>query len=549
MSATDIVRTQTGKATNAIDAMLAESVITPIETNERVKISGLDPVNKVTKSFAITKITDLIRILSEPKYFDSRKANRGELWKFQFTYTGLQTGFQAMDTPCKLIDEQIKESEFAKIYFKTSPRVNHIFFLTKHIASFLNGFEESRKTTSSIEKAREDADIIANGLNAFKTRINELSTYFAKVESGETTVNSERDNLLLNFVNMQQGDCALIKTPLGKKIMIDCGSDGASAPSLTYDLENIKECIESKYFLGNTTTIDHLILTHSDKDHHNKLEYLFGNERKRGLDGFTKINASIKNLIHSGTITDYAKSQEFVSGKAEKIYAVTNRDDYTVLREEEPVRSKNITWDPLEGSFSKDIENHAIVIVDEPDCKISILASNVVFLRGIYDADASTPANRASIVTLIEANGKKILIGGDATKVTEQFLLNRYKNEEEDGLIKDVNLMTAAHHGSETSSHRDYIEETNPLGVVGSAGYGNQHGVPKKTVIRRFRAQDRLTGVTTHDNYYYEDGSSGTEFSSDKTDKHLYITGQNGSQRYVARPDTRPVPHGYIEVP
>ena len=88
-------------------------------------------------------------------------------------------------------------------------------------------------------------------------------------------------NCYLTFVNVGAGDCTLITTPLGARIMVDCGSDSQADVILNPDLDPsttgktpvqvIGDTINSPTFLNGRATVDLLFLTHPDADHYNLL--------------------------------------------------------------------------------------------------------------------------------------------------------------------------------------------------------------------------------------------------------------------------------------
>ena len=53
------------------------------------------------------------------------------------------------------------------------------------------------------------------------------------------------------------------------------------------------------------------------------------------------------------------------------------------------------------------------------------------------------------------------------------------------GLLEDVTVLKAAHHGSASSTNPDFLERTMPEYVVFSYGAGNRYGHPAKEVVER----------------------------------------------------------------
>jgi competence protein ComEC len=91
--------------------------------------------------------------------------------------------------------------------------------------------------------------------------------------------------------------------------------------------------------------------------------------------------------------------------------------------------------------------------------------------------------NNSSIIILLEINGKKILLTGDAEiEQEEEFLLEYRDSLESSG---DVDILKAGHHGSRTSTSRELIEAVNPEYLVISSGRDNTYGHPHLETIKK----------------------------------------------------------------
>jgi competence protein ComEC len=88
-------------------------------------------------------------------------------------------------------------------------------------------------------------------------------------------------------------------------------------------------------------------------------------------------------------------------------------------------------------------------------------------------------SNNNSCVLLIRWRDISILLPGDIEKQTEKLLLEIYE-------LPPVDLLVAPHHGSKTSSGRDFIKQLMPTHVVFSAGYQHHFGHPHADVIKRY---------------------------------------------------------------
>ena len=65
---------------------------------------------------------------------------------------------------------------------------------------------------------------------------------------------------------------------------------------------------------------------------------------------------------------------------------------------------------------------------------------------------------------------------GDASINTEKEILNKYN-------LPDIDILKVGHHGSKTSSNKEFINEINPKYSVISVGKNNRYGHPNKEVL------------------------------------------------------------------
>jgi competence protein ComEC len=89
--------------------------------------------------------------------------------------------------------------------------------------------------------------------------------------------------------------------------------------------------------------------------------------------------------------------------------------------------------------------------------------------------------NNASCVLRIDAGGgQSMLLTGDIERRAEQVLLA----EERERLA--VNVLVVPHHGSKTSSSREFIDVVRPAMALFPSGYRNRYGFPKRMIVDRY---------------------------------------------------------------
>ncbi|WP_030315406.1 ComEC/Rec2 family competence protein [Streptomyces sp. NRRL B-3229] len=336
-------------------------------------------------------------------------------------------------------------------------------------------------------------------------------------------------NLYVSFVEVGQGDFAVMSTPGGKVILFDGGSlgtdhksmEGNILPSSDADvIKRMRDVLADPKYLGGKNLIDILILTHPDGDHYNKLVEVLGNDY------------TIDKCYHSDNFDQYtaAKTSEFLFSRTRLTQQVVKNDDQAgkvkgqVTLQGKPVRKKDVPVivDPV--TVDRLDDDGGILIVDEGEsCQISIIAAGVTYE---YVNDGSNQTNRGSIVTLVQAHGKKLLMMGDSTKNTEKFLLNTAAER-----IAGLDIVQIAHHGSVlTSSSQDFVKAVNPVEAVASSGRQLvKHRHPSKEVILRYVERlDKRPDITQHVTYVWPAKGLGEAYLYPST-KSVFSTGSRGT--------------------
>lgn len=277
------------------------------------------------------------------------------------------------------------------------------------------------------------------------------------------------DGLLhVGFLDIGQGDCSIIKCPNGQTILIDCGTSRAGEIDIEAKVTHVQEIV---FEVADQNQIDVLIMTHSDQDHYNRISQVVS-------------GMPIGRLYFSGNVGDYSNLnfRKWWHG-----VAPYNNGTAAAI-----AQCSGVTV-----NASTPAQQSPLQIVDGtrapgPACTVSIMASNVV------PTDNSEPVNTASMITLISFGTDKILVMGDATTSTEQFLLNRYGT-----LNLRVGTMRVPHHGSDTSSSQVFVTAAAPQASIISCAVNNGlYLLPKKDVVQRYVAVAEV--ATAHDIRYYD---------------------------------------------
>ena len=84
--------------------------------------------------------------------------------------------------------------------------------------------------------------------------------------------------------------------------------------------------------------------------------------------------------------------------------------------------------------------------------------------------------NDNSNVIYTELGGYKFMFMGDASSTTEHEILSKYN-------LPDIDVLKVGHHGSKTSSSKEFINEINPKYSIISVGKNNRYGHPNDSVL------------------------------------------------------------------
>ena len=89
--------------------------------------------------------------------------------------------------------------------------------------------------------------------------------------------------------------------------------------------------------------------------------------------------------------------------------------------------------------------------------------------------------NDNSQVSYIKINNYKFVFMGDASSITEYNILNKYN-------IGQIDFLKVGHHGSDTSSSKNFINRIKPKYSLISVGKNNKYGHPKQVVLNTLKS-------------------------------------------------------------
>ena len=130
-----------------------------------------------------------------------------------------------------------------------------------------------------------------------------------------------------------------------------------------------------------------------------------------------------------------------------------------------------------------DLENELIEVLEKKKIKyysyikeLNVDNNKLHFLQTKeYDNE-----NENSNVIYTKLNGYKFMFMGDAGVEKEKDILEKYN-------VSKIDVLKIGHHGSKTSSDKNFIDEMNPKYSVISVGKNNRYGHPNKEVLENLK--------------------------------------------------------------
>lgn len=228
--------------------------------------------------------------------------------------------------------------------------------------------------------------------------------------------------LQIHFVDVGQGDCTFIETPLKKTILIDGGG------TETYDIG--KNTLLPYILDRGYTKIDTVLISHFDTDH-------------------------VKGIL---TILENLRIGQVIISKQEEISQ--NYKDFVKI-----VKDKNIKVKTVEKGDKIKIEKDIYIDILFPEKEI--IQENIL--------------NNNAIVAKLSYKKFSIMFTGDIEEVAEKRLLEIYNKSN----ILQSNILKVAHHGSKTSSTKNILGKIRPQICLIGVGKDNKFGHPNNEVIKR----------------------------------------------------------------
>lgn len=253
------------------------------------------------------------------------------------------------------------------------------------------------------------------------------------------------NEMQVHFIDVGQGDAALVITPHGHAFMIDTGGSRQG----TYD---IGARVDVPYLLHyGVRRLDFIMLTHAHDDH------------AKGVSGILgKIPVGAVMIGHEG------------QGAYLKTF----------------------------GGLNPAVKTEPMVILKEgTEMNLDGVRIQVLYAPEENKTGGST-GNEFSNLIRVSYGKHSFLFTGDLSSEHEGILCSR-------GTPLESTVLKVGHHGSNTSSSEEFLKAVKPNWSVISVGYGNSFGHPKKEILKRLGSCTDSKVLRTDENgavVFYSDG-------------------------------------------
>ena len=241
-------------------------------------------------------------------------------------------------------------------------------------------------------------------------------------------VDRPKGAMLMEAIDVGQGDSLLVITPDGKTLLVDGGGFGGGARQAPQDFDIGEEVVSSALWARGIRHLDAVALSHAHSDHMGGLPAVLRNFHPDELWVGNNPRFGAYNALLDEAAALHVRVKSFRLG-----------DAFTF------------------GST-----------------QVHVLAPFRDYVPG------AEPMNNDSLVLHVGYGATSVMLEGDAESPIEQAMLG------EPGLAST--LLKVGHHGSITSTRPEFLARVSPQWAVISSGLHNRYGHPREEVLEELEA-------------------------------------------------------------
>ncbi|OGP94188.1 MAG: DNA internalization-related competence protein ComEC/Rec2 [Deltaproteobacteria bacterium RBG_16_54_18] len=238
-------------------------------------------------------------------------------------------------------------------------------------------------------------------------------------------------DMRVTFLDVGQGDCALVEFPRGKTMLIDGGG-------LYGDFDVGEKVIAPFLWKRRILQVDYLLLSHPQPDHYKGLIFITRHFRPREFwhNGMTSPSSTYGQLM-------------------------------------EAIKESRTREVRVEGGFTRSIEGVTMKIIHP----VEGWMGEKILKRGLV--------NNNAVVMMLAFGDHRLLFTGDIEKKAETRLAQAGKRI-------SAQVIKVPHHGSKQSSTETFLNKVSPRYAVISVGFANPYHLPNKEVVERYARRNCL---------------------------------------------------------
>ena len=231
-----------------------------------------------------------------------------------------------------------------------------------------------------------------------------------------------------------------------------------------------------------------LIIIHTNIKYIQKIEYLTILDVGQGDSTLLELKSNKNIIIDTGGVT-YSKTSIVINktipylksrGIKQLDYLILTHGDFDHMGEAiNLVNNFKVEKVIFNCGTYNELEKELIKVLDKKHIKyyscikeLNIDKNKLYFLQTKEYGNENDNSN----VIYTELDGYKFMFMGDVSVTTEKEILSKYN-------LPDIDILKVGHHGSKTSSSKEFINEINPKYSIISVGKNNRYGHPNKEVL------------------------------------------------------------------